>query len=69
MTKLTQGLPARSIGAVALKRLRGESLPKCRWSLGKLGLPINIFALSATMISPLLLNAGMTELMVEKDCA
>lgn len=33
-----------SIGAVALKRLRGEALPNCRWSLGKMGLPINLFA-------------------------
>lgn len=33
-----------SIGCVALKRLRDEPLPPARWSLGKWGLPINIFA-------------------------
>lgn len=33
-----------SIGCVCLKRLRGEPLPPARWSLGRYGLPINIFA-------------------------
>lgn len=33
-----------SIGSVALKRIRGEPLPPARWSLGRWGLPINIFA-------------------------
>lgn len=33
-----------SIGCVALKRLRGERLPPARWSLGRFGLPINVFA-------------------------
>lgn len=33
-----------SIGCVCLKRLRGERLPKARWSLGRYGLPINFFA-------------------------
>lgn len=33
-----------SIGCVLLKRLRGESLPSARWSLGRLGLPVNAFA-------------------------
>lgn len=33
-----------SIGCVALKRLRGQDLHARRWSLGKLGLPINIAA-------------------------
>lgn len=33
-----------SIGCVALKRIRGEPLPFARWSLGRWGLPINIFA-------------------------
>lgn len=33
-----------SIGCIALKRLRGEPLPPARWSLGRWGLPINIFA-------------------------
>lgn len=32
------------IGCVALRRVRGKPLPKRRWSLGKLGLPINIAA-------------------------
>lgn len=35
---------AVSIGSIALKRLRGESLPQSRWSLGRFGLPINCFA-------------------------
>lgn len=35
---------AVSIGCVALKRLRGQSLPRSRWSLGRFGLPINIVA-------------------------
>ncbi|KXT11644.1 hypothetical protein AC579_7030 [Pseudocercospora musae] len=35
---------AISIGAIALKRLRGEPLPHSRWSLGRFGLPINCFA-------------------------
>ncbi|RMY42211.1 hypothetical protein D0866_00064 [Hortaea werneckii] len=32
------------IGYVALRRVRGQPLPKRKWSLGKLGLPINIAA-------------------------
>ena len=35
---------AISIGSIALKRMRGQELPQSRWSLGKLGLPINVFA-------------------------
>lgn len=35
---------AISIGCLLLKRLRGQSLPQGRWSLGALGLPINAFA-------------------------
>ncbi|KAK1079253.1 hypothetical protein LTR33_006541 [Friedmanniomyces endolithicus] len=34
-----------SIGCIAMKRMRGEALPACEWSLGKWGLPINIAAL------------------------
>ena len=33
-----------SIGCVLLKRLRHEPLPPARWSLGRWGLPINVFA-------------------------
>lgn len=33
-----------SIGCVALKRLKGQELPHARWSLGRWGLPVNIFA-------------------------
>ena len=33
-----------SIGCVALKRIRGEPLLPSKFSLGKLGLPINIIA-------------------------
>jgi choline transport protein len=33
-----------SVGCVTLKRLRHESLPDSRWSLGRWGLPINITA-------------------------
>lgn len=36
---------AISIGCVLLKRLRGEALPVGRWSLGKLGIPVNAFAM------------------------
>ncbi|KAK5125315.1 hypothetical protein LTR85_000424 [Meristemomyces frigidus] len=35
---------AISIGCLTLKRLRGQALPTGRWSLGRFGLPINIFA-------------------------
>ena len=34
-----------SVGCVTAKRLRGEPLPRCRWSLGRYGLPINIAAM------------------------
>ncbi|KAN0082207.1 Amino acid permease domain containing protein [Elaphomyces granulatus] len=34
-----------SISCVIIKRLRGEPLPRRRWSLGKFGLPINIASL------------------------
>lgn len=33
-----------SIGCVLLKRIRGESLPPARWSLGRSGLAVNGFA-------------------------
>jgi len=33
-----------SIGCVALKRIQGEPLPPARWSLGRYGLAINLFA-------------------------
>ncbi|KAK4617433.1 hypothetical protein CLAFUW4_11825 [Fulvia fulva] len=33
-----------SVGSIAWKRIRGETLPRCRWSLGWAGLPINCFA-------------------------
>jgi choline transport protein len=33
-----------SIGCVLRKRLLGEELPPARWSLGKMGIPINAFA-------------------------
>jgi choline transport protein len=35
-----------TIGCVAVKRIRGEPLPPCRWSLGKFGLLINLAALA-----------------------
>lgn len=31
-----------SIGCILLKRIRGQSLPSARWSLGRWGLPINV---------------------------
>lgn len=34
-----------SIGCILLKRLKGEPLPPSRWSLGRLAVPLNIFAL------------------------
>ena len=33
-----------SIGCITLKRLQGHPLPEARWSLGRFGLPINMFA-------------------------
>lgn len=33
-----------SIGCVLLRRIQGHQLPPARWSLGRLGLPINAFA-------------------------
>ena len=33
-----------SIGCVLLKRIRGEPLPKARWSLGRWGIWLNGFA-------------------------
>jgi choline transport protein len=33
-----------SIGCVLLRRLKGQELPPARWSLGRFGLPINMFA-------------------------
>ncbi len=33
-----------SIGCVLLRRIRGQELPPARWSLGRLGLPVNAFA-------------------------
>ena len=33
-----------SIGCVLLKRIKGEELPPARWSLGRLGLPVNLVA-------------------------
>lgn len=36
---------ALSIGCVLLRRIRGPALPYARWSLGKFGIPINIFAI------------------------
>lgn len=35
-----------SIGCVLLKRLRGESLPHHRWTLGRYGLAVNLGALA-----------------------
>ena len=37
-----------SIGCVLLKRLRGETLPSARWSLGRCGLAVNAMALVYT---------------------
>lgn len=33
------------IGSLVLKRLRGDALPTCRWSLGRSGLFVNVAAL------------------------
>lgn len=35
-----------SIGCVLLRRVRGDSLPRARWSLGRWGLPINAVAVA-----------------------
>jgi len=37
-----------SIGCAALKRLRGETLPSARWSLGRYGLLVNFVAIVYT---------------------
>jgi amino acid transporter len=37
-----------SIGCALLKRLRGETLPLARWSLGRYGLPVNAVAILYT---------------------
>jgi len=37
-----------SIGCVLLKRLRGETLPSARWSLGRYGLVVNAIAVVYT---------------------
>lgn len=37
-----------SIGCVLLKRLRGETLPSARWSLGRSGLGVNVVAIVYT---------------------
>lgn len=34
-----------SIGCVFARRLRGQDLPRARWSLGRWGLPVNAFAI------------------------
>ena len=34
-----------SISCVTIKRYRGQKMPPARWSLGKLGGPINIFSI------------------------
>ena len=36
---------ALSIGCVLFRRMKGTPLPHARWSLGKFGVPINIFAI------------------------
>ncbi|KAF2400463.1 amino acid transporter [Trichodelitschia bisporula] len=40
-----------SIGAILLKRIRGEPLPPSRWSMGRLAIPINILALLFIVLS------------------
>lgn len=35
-----------SIGCVLLRRVRGEELPRARWSLGRWGLPVNAVAVA-----------------------
>ena len=45
LTSATSFSYAVSIGCILSKRFRQEPLPHARWSLGKLGLPINIIAI------------------------
>ncbi|KAK5116834.1 hypothetical protein LTR85_009094 [Meristemomyces frigidus] len=40
-----------SIGCIRLKRLRGEPLVNCRWSLGRLGAPLNDLSLAFLALS------------------
>jgi choline transport protein len=37
-----------SIGCALLKRVRGQTLPSARWSLGRYGLPVNAVAIVYT---------------------
>lgn len=45
---------AVSIGCILLKRLRGQSLPEARWSLGRFGLPINLISLLFVVFSAII---------------
>lgn len=40
-----------SVSLIVLKRIRGEPLLPRRWSLGRLGLPVNLVALSFLWLS------------------
>lgn len=42
LTSATNFSYAVSIGCVLSKRMRGQQLPPARWSLGKLGIPLNV---------------------------
>ncbi|KAK5175583.1 uncharacterized protein LTR77_000722 [Saxophila tyrrhenica] len=35
---------ALSVGCILLRRVRGQSIPDARWSLGKFGLPLNVIS-------------------------
>lgn len=45
LTSATSFSYALSIGCILQRRIRGPALPPARFSLGKFGIPINIFAL------------------------
>lgn len=40
-----------SIGCLVAKKIKGEPLPPARWSLGRWGIPINLFAIAYSTLA------------------
>ncbi|KXT00574.1 hypothetical protein AC579_5067 [Pseudocercospora musae] len=63
---------AVSVGCILGKRLRGEPLPPARWSLGKLGLPINVvtvlYVIFTAIISFFPVSASVTATTMNWSC-
>lgn len=57
-----------SIGCVSLKRIKGELLPPARWSLGRYGLGINLFALAYSAFA-IVFSCFPSSLPVDTDTA